>query len=188
MSCNRNVIIIIAAITFCLSSCGKNSQKEDATKIVIEWTGKEIQFPQGIACTSMGKDTTGIDLHNDNYKIMLYVDSLGCTSCRLRLAAWKKLIKEADSVFTGKPEFVFFFQPKKKDEKELQFLFKQNGFSHPVFVDKTNEIGKLNNFPSKSEYQCFLLDKDNKVLMVGNPSLNPGIWTLYKKMINERET
>ncbi|MDR2916483.1 MAG: hypothetical protein LBV74_16925 [Tannerella sp.] len=183
----KHIYIITIFFIIGLSSCKKNNQKDDAIKIVTEWTGKEIQFPQGIVCTSMGRDTSCIDLHNDNYKIMLYVDSLGCTSCRLKLAEWKKIIDDSDSVFNQKPEFVFFFQPKKKDEKELQFIFKQNGFRHPVFIDKENKIDKLNSFPSKTEYQCFLLDKDNKVLIVGNPSYNPGIWTLYKKVITERE-
>jgi hypothetical protein len=104
------------------------------------------------------------------------------------LAEWKKIMKEADSVFNRKPEFVFFFQPKKKDEKELQSILKQNGFHHPVFVDRKNEIVKLNRLPSKSEYQCFLLDKNNKVLIVGNPTLNPGIWALFKKIITEKKS
>ncbi len=183
---SKQIFTIIIFFTICFPSCKKSNQKDNAIKIVIEWTGKEIKFPQGIVCTSMGRDTNCIDLHNDNYKIMLYVDSLGCTSCRLKLAEWKKIIDDSDSVFNRRPEFVFFFQPKKKDEKELQFIFKQNGFHHPVFIDKENKIDKLNSFPSKPEHQCFLLDKDNKVLVVGNPSLNSGIWTLYKKVITER--
>jgi hypothetical protein len=97
-------------------------------------------------------------------------------------------MQDADTVFTRPPEFVFFFQPKKKDEKELAFLFQQNGFRHPIFVDKENEIGKLNRFPSTPEYQCFLLDRSNKVIIVGNPALNPGIWTLFKKIITERQS
>jgi hypothetical protein len=117
---------------------------------------------------------------------MLYVDSVGCTGCRLKLSEWKKIMQESDTVFARKPEFVFFFQPKKKDEKELVFIFRQNGFLHPVFVDRENEFGKLNSFSSKPEYQCFLLDEDNKVIIVGNPSLNPGIWALFKKIITEK--
>ena len=183
----QRIAIIIALITICFSSCKKNNQKDDAVKVVTEWTGKEIKFPKGLPCASMGTDTTCIDLYSDNYKILLYVDSLGCTDCRLKLPEWKKIIKESDSVFSTPPEFIFFFQPKQKDEKELQFIFKSNAFRHPVFVDKENKIDKLNNFPSKLEYQCFLLDKDNKVIMIGNPSLNSGIWTLYKKLITERE-
>lgn len=183
---SKQIFIFTLFILICFFSCEKNKQKDDAIKTVTEWTGKEVKFPEGIACTSMGKDTICIDLYSDNYKIVLYVDSLGCTSCRLKLAEWKKIMNESDSIFSRKPEFIFFFQPKKKDEKELQFIFKQHGLHHPVFIDSKNEINQLNNFPSKSEHQCFLLDKDNKVLIVGNPSLNPGIWTLYKKVITER--
>jgi hypothetical protein len=176
-------------IAICLFSCRKDGEgRVHATKIVTEWIGKEVRFPKGVPCVSMGKDTAHIDLYSDNYKIMLYVDSLGCTSCRLKLSTWKKIIEESDTVFNINPEFVFFFQPKKTDEKELLHIFRQNGFRHPVFIDKDNEIGKLNNFLSDPEYQCFLLDKDNKVMMVGNPALNRGIWALFKKVITIRET
>jgi hypothetical protein len=181
------LLIIVASIAVCFSSC-KNKRKSEAAGIIAEWKDKEIKFPEKIPCFSMGKDTTCVDLYSDSYKIVLYVDSLGCTSCRLKLSEWKKIMKEADSIFSRKPEFVFFFQPKKKDEKDLQFIFKQNGFRHPVFVDRENEIGKLNRLPSKSEYQCFLLNKNNKVLIVGNPTLNPGIWALFKKIITEKES
>jgi hypothetical protein len=186
ISMKTRFLIVIAPIVVCFSSC-KNKVKDDAIKIVAEWKSKEIKFPEGIPCFSMGKDTTCMDLYNDNCKIMLYVDSLGCTNCRLKLSEWKKIMQDADTVFTRKPEFIFFFQPKKKDEKELAFLFRQNGFRHPVFVDRENEIGKLNGFPSNFKYQCFLLDKNNRVIIVGNPTINSGIWTLFKKIITEKE-
>ena len=183
--------IVIMAITFgavCFSAC-KDKRKDNITKIVKEWTGKEILFPEGLACTSMGRDTSCVDLYSDSYKILLYVDSTGCTSCRLNLSDWNRIMGESDSAFITKPKFVFVFQPKKSDEKELHYVLESNGFCHPVFVDKENEFNKTNKFPSNPDYQCFLLDKDNKVIMVGNPSQNTGIWTLYKSVINrEKET
>ena len=48
-----------------------------------------------------------------------------------------------------------------------------------------NEINRLNHFPNKIEYQCFLLDSNNKVLMIGNPTLNQKIWELYKEVITD---
>jgi hypothetical protein len=68
------------------------------------------------------------------------------------------------------------------DIKDLQHILKQHGSRYPVFIDKGNEIEKMNNFPPESEYQCFMLNRDNKVLMVGTPSYNQGIWTLFKKV------
>jgi hypothetical protein len=65
----------------------------------------------------------------------------------------------------------------------MEFLFKRDRFDYPVFVDMSNAIDHLNQFPQKPEYQCFLLYRDNKVLMIGNPVLNPKIWDLYKKRI-----
>ena len=180
-------LIITALVAVCFSSC-KDVQYENAAKIVKEWIGKEIKFPKDISCTSMGKDTTCVDLYSDNYKILLYVDSHDCTSCRLNLAGWKKIINESDTAFSKPPEFIFFFQPKQKDEEALQHIFRSNVFRHPVFIDKENEIDKLNKLPTKPEFQCFLLDKDNKVIMVGDPSTNQGIWTLYKKVIIERSS
>ena len=156
-------------------------------KIIKQWTGKEISFPDNLFCTSIGKDTACIDLYGGNYKIVLYVDSIGCKSCQMNIAGWKKIMQESDSVFTQKPEFVFIFQPKEQDEKLLYSFFRQNGFSHPVFIDKNNEIYKLNKFPSKSEYQCFLLDRDNRVVIIGNPADVSGIWQLFKKVIMESE-
>jgi hypothetical protein len=100
----------------------------------------------------------------------------------LKLFQWKQLIAEADSLFEGKLNFLLFFQPKNK--KEMNFLFQRDRFDYPVFIDMNNGINQLNHFPEKPEYQCFLLDKNNKVRMIGNPALNPKIWKLYKQTIS----
>ena len=182
---NILVLVVIATI---LSTCHKDKRKSDALKIINQLTGKEIMFPHNLSCTSMGKDTTCINLYNDNYKILLYVDSLGCTNCKLQqLAEWKKIMQESDTLFSKKLEFVFFLQSNKIDEIELQFSLVEIGFSHPVFIDQRNEIGKLNEFPSNPDYQCYLLDKNNRVLLIGNPALVSRIWQLYKRVIHESE-
>ena len=178
---DRYLIILILLLSSCINEDSRSMQS--ARQIIAQWTGREIQFPAEVHCFSSGRETTCIDPANQNYKILLYVDSVGCTSCRLQLPEWKQLIAEADSLFSGGVDFLFFFQPKKQNEKELQFVFRQNGFQYPVFIDTNNEVGRLNKFPSKAEYQCFLLDGDNKVLLIGNPSVNTGIWQLFKKYI-----
>ncbi|WP_353937941.1 DUF1573 domain-containing protein [uncultured Bacteroides sp.] len=47
-----------------------------------------------------------------------------------------------------------------------------------------NQLNALNNFPSGNEmFHTFLLDKDNKVLAIGNPIHNPKVKELYLKII-----
>lgn len=65
-------------------------------------------------------------------------------------------------------------------------MLKRDRFDYPVFIDENNQINSLNHFPDKPELQCFLLDKDNKVLLIGNPVLNPKVWELYKQTIASR--
>jgi hypothetical protein len=83
-------------------------------------------------------------------------------------------------------DFLFFFQP--KDEKELKYLFRRDRFRHPVFLDRENRLDALNRFPPKPEHRCFLLDGENRVVLIGNPALNPKVWELYRRQIGGEAT
>jgi Protein of unknown function (DUF1573). len=178
-------VIIFVFIGFALSfsSCKKtNPQRAEAEKIVAEWMGKTIVFPNDILRMYLIKDSIDDNFISDKpFKVLLYTDSVGCTSCKLRLFDWKRIMQEVDSAFAGKVDFLFYFQP--KDQKELNFLFRRDRFEYPVFVDMENQINKLNGFPANDSFQCFLLDSENKVISIGNPSLNPTVWNLYKQLI-----
>jgi len=169
----------------CLGACKEDKKTQSLQQVVAEWTGKEIRFPEGIPCQSMGRDTACLDLYNPTaHKILLYVDSMGCTGCRLKLFELKQLIEETDTLFPGKIDFLIFYQPKSKDKKELDFQMKLNDFRHPVFMDMQNQIDKINRFPSNPDLQCFLLDHSNKVAAIGNPVTNPKIRELYFQEIS----
>jgi hypothetical protein len=177
----KNIFIFLMLIS--LFACNKKDDRQaEAEQIVTEWVGKTIQFPDNVSFSVYERDTLLSGFYSSPYKILLYVDSTGCTSCKLKLYEWQKLIAEADTALAGKLSFVFCFQPKNKDE--LLFLFKRDRFNYPVVVDETNRINQLNGFPQKAEFQCFLLDNDNKVISVGNPTLNPKVWDLYKQIIS----
>ena len=149
--------------------------------------GKEILFPENVSCYIAGKEEL-LEVCSQNFKkefkILLYVDSAGCSECRLKLFEWKQLMEETDSLFQGKVGFLFFFQP--KNVHEVVYLSAHASFDHPVFVDINGTINGLNRFPQIMEYQCFLLDKNNNVLSIGNPVLNFKIWELYKMQIADK--
>ena len=149
--------------------------------MVKEWTGKEIKFPERSVFTVQGKDTVDFTYQDADYKVLVYVDSVGCTSCKLQLDRWKKVINEMTEE-TGKDiPFLFFFHP--KDMKELRYLTRRDSFTYPVCFDEDDDLIDLNRFPSDMTFQTFLLDKDNKVVSVGNPVHNPKVKELYLKHI-----
>jgi hypothetical protein len=170
------LLIIIATV-----SCRKNTNLADAEKITVEWIGKKIVIPPDIRCSYMGHDTL-CPKTNTPYKVLPYTDSMGCTGCKLQLYKWSAIMKEADSLMTDKISFHFYFQP--KDEKELQFLLKRDNFKQAVYIDRESRLYAANKLPDNMNYQCFLLDKDNKVILIGNPTINPKIWDLYKQAVS----
>ena len=72
-------------------------------------------------------------------------------------------------------------------KRDLQSLTKADDFKHPVCFDDTDALNNLNKFPSDVSFQTFLLDKENKVLAIGNPVHNKDVEKLYLKVISEKE-
>lgn len=173
-------LLYLLSILFLLTSC-KENKKEEVARLVQEWQGKEIVFPKNITFTRFVTDTVDYQIPQSDYKVLIYVDSIGCTSCKLQLPKWKELIVYTDSVTGGSIPFLFFFQS--KDDKELRYILKQDNFDRPVCIDRDSELDKLNHFPQNITFQTFLLDKDNKVVVIGNPIHNLAVKDLYLKQI-----
>ena len=173
---------LVLGLCVCLlvSSC-EESEKERLSRLVIEWEGKEILFPTHSTFTIQGKDTVDFQFQDAEYKVVTYVDSIGCTSCKLQLHRWKEFLSEVDSLTNGNVSFLFYFHP--KDMKELRYLTRRDAFTHPVCFDEKDEFNQLNHFPSEMMFQTFLLDERNRVVALGNPVLNPNVKELYLNLI-----
>ena len=179
MKSRKKVAIYIVVSLILFSSC-QNGIK-NVEQLVREWEGKEIQFPPNSVFTVQGKDTIEYMGNSSSYKIVTYVDSIGCTSCKLQLLSWEEFIHRVDSVSYGKVSFLFYFHP--KDKSELRLIFRRDNFEYPVCLDENDCFNKLNHFPSDMMFQTFLLDRDNKVLAIGNPVHNFKVKELYLKII-----
>lgn len=175
------ILLILLLITSC-----QESEKERITRLVTEWQGKEISFPDNIVFTKYITDTTDWQIPESDYKVLIYVDSIGCTSCKLQLDKWKEMITYTDSISGGTISFLFFFHA--KDYKEIGYLLKRDQFDLPVCIDKEDQLNKLNTFPQDMTFQTFLLDKNNKVVALGNPIHNLAIKDLYLKQIFGKES
>lgn len=177
------IILIVACWVFC--GCKSNKSSTEIEKTVQEWTGKEIFFPKNISCKSIDKDTLCVSPDSTPYKILIYTDSTGCTSCKLNLYKWNTIIEEVNNEMTDLVNFQFYFHP--KNIEELFFLFRKDSFKYSCYIDVDNQLDKINHFPRNSKFQTFLLDKYNKVVCIGNPAENPQLWDLYKQIIRGRQ-
>ena len=106
----RHILLLLASLLIIIACQNKN--KEEAISSVKEWIGKEILFPQNNIFTVRGKDTIDFNLNKSEYKIVSYIDTAGCTSCRLKLAEWQRFMNEVDSITTSHTPFVFYLYPR----------------------------------------------------------------------------
>lgn len=179
--CRYIYMFLICFVCFSLFSCNEQNKK-DIKKMVEEWSYKKIVFPNNPTFTRFAKDTIiGYFEKDCNYKVLTYIDSIGCLRCHLKLNAWKPFIKQLEDTF---PEcnVLFFIHPMNK--KSVEHLLKTENFAYPVCIDEKDSINKLNHFPVEMRFQTLLLDKENKVLAIGNPVQNPKIKELYLKIIS----
>ena len=165
-------LCLLLCVLALFSSC-KESEKDKIARLVEEWEGKEILFPARSVFTIQGKDTVDFSFVDADYKVVTYIDSVGCTSCKLQLPRWKQFMQEVDSTLNRPVPFAFYFHP--KDMKELRYI--------PVCFDEMDDFNQLNHFPGEMTFQTFLLDKDNKVVAIGNPVHNPKLKELYLKIL-----
>ena len=173
-------LLYISLLLSLLTACKENN-KEKFALLVQEWQGKEIVFPQDMAFTRFVTEPVDYRIPDAEYKVLVYVDSVGCTSCKLQLPKWQKLIAHVDSATNGNIPFIFVFQS--KDDRELRYILKCDNFDRPVCIDRNNRFNSSNRFPQDITFQTFLLDKDNKVKVIGNPVHNLAVRDLYLKQI-----
>ena len=163
----------------CFYSC--KDRRDDITQLVNKWEDKEIVFPAHSIFTVQGRDTVSFSFSDANYKFVSYLDSVGCTGCKLHLPRWRRFMYEVDTLMNASVPFVFYFHP--KNIEDLRYIIRRDTFTHPVCLDVSDKFNILNHFPSERAFQTFLLNKKNKIIAIGNPILNPKVKELYLKIL-----
>lgn len=177
-------IYLAAAYLFLLFSCSEKSNTRTA-RLAEEWLGKEIRFPERVTFVDYKKDTFPYAFPPAPYKAVIYVDSVGCMSCRLQLAEWKKMIRQIDSVTNGSVPFLFFLRS--NDTSHMEYLLKRAGFEHPVCMDTAGVLNRLNRFPPDEAFHTFLVNRQNRITVIGNPIHNPAIKDLYLSVLTGQQ-
>ena len=170
----RILLILLSLIV--LISC-EESRRDEIARLVKEWDGKEVRFPERPIFTIQGNDTVDFSFRDTEYKVVSYMDSIGCISCKLQLERWMSFIHEVDSLTNEDVPFVFCFHT--SDIKEIRHITWKYNFKYPVFLDEKGTFNTLNHLPDDMDFQTFLLDKDNRIIAIGNPILNPKVKELY---------
>ena len=173
----RNIGYIF--ILMILFSCNFTSFEKQLTN----FAGTEIIFPDSLQASFKGLDTM-ICISDAPMKMVVWYDSVGCSSCRIQhIHEWNEIVFYANKI-GDVFDPVFIFSPKASDLHGIRIALRTVGFEYPVYIDNGNFFSKNNpHIPSNKRMHTFLLDENNKVVLVGSPVRNEPLWELYKEQI-----
>ena len=154
--------IIIFFIVIALFSYSSVKKKEEQKL----WIGKKLNIPE-------------ISSNEKKIVVRLIGD---CPSCIESIKMWKKL----DKIFKEKNKnFKLIFYVEVVNEKRFQELQKQLNFADYVIFDQRMSFFNKNllSFPYHLEYHTFLLNKENKILLFGNPVVKRDLLKKYIELL-----
>ena len=144
----------------------------------------KIEIPDNLIPKNNGKNLLP-QLQEDNYAtLIIWYDSVQCASCSIKyIEKWNKIFEYSEDSVKGFTP-VIIFSPSKKRLYKFEASLKTTDFKYPIYVDYDFVFEKKNPQVSHSSQNVFLIDKNNEIVLVGNPFYNSQMWNLYKTTIN----
>ena len=179
-------IIKIGTISFLflvIISC--NQAKRETEKRVSQFVGDTLTLPE--KSNVLYKDSLYQENFPFNKDLKLKISTLlwgDCKSCVAELEKWDTLFNLTQS----KQDIGILFYLYTSDFSLFRKrIYNHNVQQYPLILDKEFEYIDNNGLPFKKKvYQTFLLDSNNRVILVGNPIYNKKLMKLYKQEINKR--
>lgn len=172
----RLLSVILLSSLLCACSSRLSHEQEMLSQLV----GKEIIVPENLTFSVMDKEVD-IDFEDADFTIITYIDSAGCTPCKMKLPIWDNVINEFKADDSVTVDFAMIIGSPKT--KKIDFTLRRNEFGHPVCMDSLGAFTAANTLPDDEAYHTLLLDSDRKIVAVGNPAINPKIREVYRQAI-----
>lgn len=177
--------IFFGIILFLFVACSDRGQQ--IAKEIKTLQSKAIKMPSHVLVMQQSKVINKVDDNDKTLKLIVYTDSVGCTSCAInQINLWSSFIDYADQ-FKHQLKFYFLFSPVKKDLNSIKSAIACSMFDYPIVLDTLREFEKLNtHLPTNRSLHTFLLDENNNVILVGNPMHNKRIEEMFYKIVEEK--
>lgn len=122
------------------------------------------------------------------YMYVVYYDSAVCSVCNLKNMYYWETLRDSLKSQKQSVDFVFIFAPPENGIRtfinELRYI--KNDFA--ILVDTTGVFRRKNvQISNNLNLHAFLLNRDKKILMVGNAQRNPAVEELLWKKLRDND-
>jgi hypothetical protein len=180
MSSNLKIIIFFLFVGLSMNSCRHGGDKAIEKEVKLRFNNK-ITLVDTLKAYSIENGWKDFRL-TKNPKVVSYLNG-GCGSCLFELLQWSNFITEKNFTVI---DFLFYVYTPNIDQTIA--LVSQIGFVHDLIIDHGNVFFEINKLSPDKRFHTFLVDKDGNVLLIGNPTVDTEIRSLYLETINSIST
>jgi len=129
----------------------------------------------------VGKRVLSIDVELAKpLKIVTYIDKNSCSECSMRiLLHWSELLREVSGDSVG---FIPVIYP--NNASDLMDALKTLQIDFPLLYDIDNMFLNMNKLgKTLARNRTFLLDSNNKIIVIGEPLVSEKLWKVYKNTL-----
>jgi hypothetical protein len=177
------VSILITLLLIGCSLTPESQKKKEIKEIVKKWYGKQISFPDSIFVLK-NKAIYPVQtnpLNSENLKILTLVSG-ECISCIETLNKWNLFIDSVKNISEIKLVVIIMTPDVDQFINNFYSLIPEG---MTLYIDAEFNFLKSYKMPDDFMLRTFLLDKSNKVLLIGNPVYRNEIKKLYLNEIKE---
>jgi len=182
----KTILKLTTSLLIFLVVISCNQGKKESEKKVSRFIGDTLFLPE--ISEVLYKDSLYHEKLPLNKESKLKITTLfwgDCSSCIADLEGWGELFQLAKS--KQEVEILFYLYTADFKFFKKSIYNDKNFHQYPLILDKELNYVDRNNLPFNDKiYQTFLLDSNNKVILVGNPIYNKKLMKLYKEEINKR--
>ncbi len=160
----------------------RGSKQDSLRHELTSFVGKEISIDDSLMVLLQKDDIIKNQDRSFSYKMIIYFDSVTCTSCKIKtLFLWNEFLELEKS---GNVHFFFIFDSKNVDY--VYSVYDECNLKHSILIDTCKVFKTMNPFlPNNPLMHCFLLNRENKVIFVGNVVESEKLEKIFKQiMIN----
>lgn len=182
---NRNdSLVVLFLLSIMFSACSRHQMiKEQISKMNNQYVAIDLNNMQRVDPLL----SECYDSINEEFAFVVFTDSNQCSGCSLnKMSSWNTILK-LEKLTNGKVKFNFIVEPRSGDERSVLKIAKNIDFVHPLYIDTSHVFRNANTFiPQEPLFHTFLVDKDKKIVLIGNPLSNQKIEKLAFKLIEDK--
>lgn len=180
-------VCILFLIISCLVSCSHSPINADLEQTIrnmiveIPLDSMEILSPKN----GDSHDVNSVEV--PDYRYYIIYDSINCTICSLRkMGIWNSIIKR--TIETGiNVDFIFIMMANPDNVQLLKRAYYSERINLKIYIDTIGVVKRHFPLINKSLfYSAFVLNKENRIEVIGNASKDYDIESRFYKFLNKK--